>query len=153
MSAPCQCQPSPPAELPEPFSRWFVSFVLRSLHTVMWYKVICVPRVTEGRSALELTEPKCEAGLKSDLCSATIWEVLVLILSWHKFHDPLCSSFLLIPGELGEWFSTRLQSEKKIAICFQELLRSFIFYIPCKLLLCLFAYQFIFSLLVHLLYI
>lgn len=152
-SAPCHCWPGPPAEPQEPFSCWFVSFVLRSLHTVMWYKVVCVPGVTEGRSRLESAERKHEAGLKSHFCSVTIREMLVLILGWHKFHNPLCTSSLLIPGELSVGFPARLLSEEKIAICFQELLKVFIFYFPCKLLLCLFAYQFIFSLLVHLLYI
>lgn len=152
-SAPCRCRPSPPAELPEPFSHWFVPFVLGSLHKAMWYEVIRVPGVTERESGSEPAEHKCEAGLKSRLCSVTIWEMLVLTLNWHKFHDSLCSFSLLIPGELGECFPARFQSEKRIAICFQEPLKSFIFYTSCKLLLCLFAYQFIFSLLVHLLYI
>lgn len=47
-SAPCHCWPSPPTELQEPFSCWFVLFAHRSPHTVMWYKVICSWQIQPG---------------------------------------------------------------------------------------------------------
>lgn len=111
--APYHCQPSPPMGLPES-THWFDLFLLRSLPTIMmWYKVICMPEVTEGKSNLEPAEHECEGRLKWDLCGVAVWEMLMLILSWHKFPDPLCSTFCLIPGDLGKWFPGSLQSEKK----------------------------------------
>lgn len=79
-SAPCCCWPGPPAELQEPFSCWFVLFAHRSPHTVMWYKVICVPGVAVGKSSLELAGGQRGTGLKSDLCLVTFQEMLVVIL-------------------------------------------------------------------------
>lgn len=92
------------------------------------------------------------------------WVEVRLLLGYHSGNgraDPGLTQISQSPLHLfpsDPWwaargFPARLPSGKKIAKCFQELLKVFIFYIPCKILLCLFAYQFIFSLLVHLLYI
>lgn len=126
-SAPCHFWPSPPAELQEPFSCWFVLFAHRSPHTVMWYKVICVPGAAAGKSSLELAEGQCGAGLKSDLCLVTAQEMLVLILGWQKLHNPLHTSSLLIPCELSKWSPDRLQSEKKNSNMFWRALKEFYF--------------------------